>query len=157
MKKIQHVLMLLAIASLTVFISCGGGGDDEGETQKEKILSALTAGTWSVDATATDVDNVSGTLDVATFTITFSETAEGATFTLGGDVDDYLSGGSFAISEEGAISNIVVNTPSADLSVSASNVVINSELTTATVTVTTTEAGERTGGLGTYTLVFKAA
>lgn len=154
MKKIQQLFVLIAIASLTIFVACGGGSGDDPKTELDKALEALSSKTWTVDASS-DVSNVTGAPDKTSFTISFSAASSNVSFTLGGDVADYLTGGSFSISTEGAISGATLTTKSGtDLSVSNPSVSMNSDYSKVTITATVSQASGRTEGLGTYTLVF---
>ncbi|MFT7029680.1 MAG: hypothetical protein ACJA2C_001068 [Marinoscillum sp.] len=157
MKILKNAFILIAVLSLTAVVSCGGDDTVETETQKEVLVAALTSQTWTVDATATNVSNVTGAPDKATFSITFAPTAEGVSYSLGGDINDYISGGSFSISEEGSLSAFVANTVSTDLSASVASITVNAENTAVTMTINVSEASARVGGIGQYVIVFSAS
>lgn len=158
MKNVKRSLILFALVSFSVLVSCNPDNGGADKTAKEEITEALVSGgTWSADVSATNVSGVTGSPDAASFTVTFSETADGVAFTLGGDVSDYISGGSFSISEEGGISAGVVNTATGELDASlSSGPTLNSDFTQVSMTINVTEAGSRVGGIGTYQLVFMA-
>lgn len=154
----KNAFLLLAIVSLTAAVSCGGGDDPvDTETKKEVLVAALTSQTWTINASSTNVSNVSGAPDATTFTVTFAETAEGVRFTLGGDVADYITGGSFSISEEGSLSAFTANTLSTDLTASVASISVNADNTAVTMTINVSEASARVGGIGQYVLVFSAS
>ena len=89
MKKVKQTLLLIAVASMSAFMSCGpdDGGD---KTEKEVLTEALVSTTWTADASVTDVSGVNGTFDIGTFTVKFTETADGLAFTLGGDISSMV-------------------------------------------------------------------
>ncbi|WP_421889006.1 hypothetical protein [Marinoscillum sp.] len=155
MKKVKQSLLLIAVASMSVFMSCGpdDGGD---KTEKEVLTEALVSTTWTADASVTDVSGVNGTFDIGTFTVKFTETADGLAFTLGGDISSYITGGTFSVSEAGDISNILVDSASAELSASVTSFVVNAARTSVSLNINVTEAGARVGGIGQYVLVFSA-
>ena len=82
MKKVSNLLAALVFASLVIFMSCGGGGDDPapsiGETTANNLL-----GTWNVSGAPTYGGDVEG--DWTGFTLTISNVAEGADDVWGGD------------------------------------------------------------------------
>lgn len=82
MKRLSNLLAALVFASLVIFMSCGGGGDDPapsaGETQ-----AGLLNGTWAVSGTPLFNNGVEG--DWTGFTLTISGTAEGSDGIWGGN------------------------------------------------------------------------
>jgi len=154
MKHVRNSLLLLALVTVSFLMSCNKDNTPT-VSEQQKLTDALTTGTWTVDATATNVSNVTGSPDATTFTITFADGGNGVVnFTLGGAVADYFKSGSFSVAEDGTISNFTVSAVSTDLSATLTSVTVTE--TKVTLEVEVTQASSRVGGIGTYTLVFTA-
>lgn len=152
MKHVRHTILLFALVSFTIFMSCGP--EETTQTEGEKLIEALSTKTWSVDASASNVTNVTGSPDVAATSISISTTTSGASFTFSGGIGTYISGGSFSIAENGSISGTVVSAKTTDITVSTASVNVSADYSKITVTATTTQASGRTTGVGSYTVVF---
>jgi len=160
MKKVKYLSFAFALVLVSFLLSCGGdsgGSDDPSITDGQALIDALTSGNWSVNESASDVSNVTGSPGLSDLTIDFSETSSGASFDLVCEISNYISGGSFAVSDEAVISSIAVDPQSSDITVTGADFDTNADNTEVTVTVTTSESSSaRSTGVGTYTLVFDA-
>lgn len=83
MKRLSNLLAALVFASLVIFMSCGGGGDDPAPDPLDEISADLTVTGW---ATPTTVQTDGGTADGdwSNFTINFTGTKDGGTYTVSG-------------------------------------------------------------------------
>ncbi len=146
---IRNAFLLLAVVSVSILASCGGDGTDEPtETQKDKIVAALT-GTWTINVASSNVTNVTGSPSLDGLAVSFNATG----FSLSGSIAEYVNGGAYTISDEGVFTVGGANAVG-DRSATLTSVAINADLTQVTVVIEVTEANGRVGGLGTYTLVF---
>lgn len=155
MRKIQQFLMIMAVASLAIFISCGKD-DDGGQTEKELVIEALTSGNWTIDESGSSAGNG---VDASAVSISFSAGSD-VSFTLsGGDIASYVSGGTLTVSESGGITVSDLTVVSADLEVNAANAtgVLSNAKATFTLSFQAEEAASRVSGFGSYTLVFVKA
>lgn len=146
--------LILALILPLLLIDCKKN-DDNGpvETEKDKLIAAVLEKSWSVDAQGSSLDGVSG-VDAGTTTISFIETDNGLEFTLGGDVQSYVSGGAVTIDEDGSITSSTVNVQSG-FAVSSISFSVNDAVSTITITFSVAEA--RVSGIGVYNLVFTAS
>ena len=81
MKRLSNLLAALVFASLVIFMSCGGGGDDPAPDPLEEIAADLTISGWAQPSTVqTDGGVADG--DWSGFTITFSGTKDGGNYTV---------------------------------------------------------------------------
>ncbi|MEQ8472609.1 MAG: hypothetical protein RIC35_15565 [Marinoscillum sp.] len=150
--KIFKSLSLLALVTLvSITISCGPG-DDDGPTDKEVLVEALT-GSWTLDASNSQFANTE--LDGSGIGVTFSETG----FSLSGGITTYVSGGTYTVTDAGAITDVAVNiAASNDLELKGTpSFTINGAKDTITIVFSTQEASGRVSGLGDYKLVFNKA
>ncbi|MEQ9302810.1 MAG: hypothetical protein RJQ14_02760 [Marinoscillum sp.] len=151
MNKFKSLFLLALVALVSITISCGEKDNPE-PTEKEVLLEAL-AGTWTLDASASQFANTE--LDGSGISVTFTETG----FSLTGDITAYVSGGSYTVTEAGAISDVSVSIPaSTNLEISGSpSFSVNGAKSTITIVFSTKEADGRVSGLGDYKLVFNKA
>jgi len=89
MKRLSNLLAALVFASLVIFMSCGGGGDDPAPTVEELAATDLVDKTWTVNSTAITFNSGPPDGDWSNFTLTFSGSASGGTFITTGvpDID----------------------------------------------------------------------
>lgn len=152
MKKTRNVLMLAALVSISILVSCGGGGGGPGKTDGEKLIEALVNGDWVIDASSTSVSSVTGTFDVNSFGIVFTASGSTVTYALDGDVETYLTGGTFTVSDEADIESPTVNTASSELTANVTS--LNATEAEVEIVVSVTESNARETGIGIYTLVY---
>lgn len=154
MKILNRIALLSLVLSMVVLANCNDDEttDPDSQTQKELVVKALTSGTWSVDADNTDVSGVAGSLDKSTFTVSFTETASGISFDLGGDVNAYVSGGSFDLNDNATVSNVTVD-HSSELNAESQSITATEEKFTVVVELKPAADG-RVGGTGLYTVAF---
>ena len=108
-----------------------------------------------MDVTNTNVSNSDGVLDAATFTIAFTATGSGANYTLGGDIANFLTGGSFDIDNEANVTNLTLNVATGvELDAIVTNFSVSE--TSFEVTASISDSNGRIAGLGDYTFVFTA-
>ncbi|MEO9485335.1 MAG: hypothetical protein ABJG47_17890 [Ekhidna sp.] len=82
MKRLSNLLAALVFASLVIFMSCGGGGDDPGPSVGE-TQAGIFEGTWAVSGDPIFGDGPEA--DWTGFTLTISGAAEGANSVWGGN------------------------------------------------------------------------
>lgn len=86
MKKLQPIFMICAIASLTIFMSCGGddSGDDGGDPiDPRDAQGQMLSGTWNV-TTAEFEDTARPDWDGATVTFTYNADSDEGTYVVTG-------------------------------------------------------------------------
>lgn len=152
MKTLNRIALLSLVLSMVVLANCKED-DNPPVSQKELVVEALTTGTWSVDATNTDVSGVTGSLDESTFTVSFTETASGISFDLGGDVEAYVSGGSFDLSDDATVSNVSLDLSPKLTAKSGAAITATEGEFEVIVGLEPAEDG-RVGGIGLYTIAF---
>ncbi|REE00141.1 hypothetical protein [Marinoscillum furvescens] len=146
LKNRIYTLSLCLLLSL-FFASCGSSSDDP-KTAQELTIEALQ-GTWTLDASQSVFANTG--LDGSDLTVNISETG----FTLSGSITSYVSGGTYTVSEAGALADLAVALESADLELSGNpSIQINDALTQITVAFSTKQADSRVAGLGEFKFVF---
>ncbi|SNT26025.1 hypothetical protein SAMN05421640_3011 [Ekhidna lutea] len=88
MKRLSNLLAALVFASLVIFMSCGGGGDDPAPDPLEEVATDLTASAWAQPSTVqTDGGTPDG--DWSGFSITFSGSKDGGSYTVSGVPDGF--------------------------------------------------------------------
>lgn len=81
MKRLSNLLAALVFASLVIFMSCGGGGDDPGPSAGE-TQAGLFQGSWAVSGDPIFGDGPEGTW--TGFSLSITNAAEGANGVWGG-------------------------------------------------------------------------
>ncbi|MEP1032863.1 hypothetical protein [Ekhidna sp.] len=81
MKRLSNLLAALVFASLVIFMSCGGGGDDPAPDPLIAKAENLTVA-WSPTA-VNDPDGVNQLSTWSNFTLTFSGNESGGTYSTG--------------------------------------------------------------------------
>lgn len=89
MKRLSNLLAALVFASLVIFMSCGGGKDDPGPTPEEVAAENLVGKTWSVNASSITFDGNVPDGDWSSFTLSFSGSASGGSYTASGVPTDF--------------------------------------------------------------------
>lgn len=151
MKIFKSLFLIALVALVSVTISCGDGGGDDGPTDREVTLEALE-GDWSLDSSS-DLNN-SG-IDPTTVSVSITSSS----FTVTG-LETYVKGGTFTVAEDGSLTDAVVNVDSSgDLALKdgTSSIEMNS---TSKITVefeTEADGDGRVSGVGVWTLVFVKA
>lgn len=139
MKKLSNLLAALVFASLVVFMSCGGGGDDPGPSDLETAANNLTITSGWSNPTTVNTDGGAADAGSSTwdnFSITFSGGVEGGSYTVAGVPEgfgDVWSNGTwvFAQNNDGdlvssAITKTQNSTPTnVDITVSASSLTMS--------------------------------
>ena len=82
MKRVSNLLAALVFASLVIFMSCGGSGDDPSPSAGEDQANELV-GTWTVSNAPTYGGSTEGIW--TGFTLTISNVSEGSGGVWGGD------------------------------------------------------------------------
>ena len=139
---------LLILFSLVSIMNCGGKDDAE-MTKGERILAAIE-GTWTF-STSGIPSNAAALISNPSITIT--TTSSGATFTsdTSSGLDDFITGGSFSVSADGAITNAIVNvTSGANLSISGVTIAASESEVEITFS---TSAQARQEGVGLWSIV----
>ncbi|MEO9872692.1 hypothetical protein [Ekhidna sp.] len=152
MKRLSNLLAALVFASLVIFMSCGGGGDDPAPDPLADDLANLTvSGGWSNPTTVT-TDN--GTADGVwtTFGISFTGTVDGGTYTVSNVPDgfsDVWADGTWTFgNDNGSVITRVQGGVTTDITASIADGSL-------TLTFDVTESGARTSGIsGEWTFVF---
>jgi len=152
MKRLSNLLAALVFASLVIFMSCGGGGGDDGPSALETAVNNLTVtgGFSNPTSVTTGVGAADG--DWSSFGITFSGTVEGGDYAVSGvptGFEDVWSDGTWTINS-GA--NVITKTQGGqDTDISAQ---IEEGALTMSFNVST--QGGRTSGIdGNWTFVFE--
>lgn len=148
---------LLALVFVTVslaFVSSCRKKDD-GPSDQELAIKALTTGSWTYDA---DNSDAGSGVDESDITIAFSGTST-ITMTFGGDLASYVSGGSFSISEQGKITNVSIDVASNNIEIveGTPTGLLNDTFTTLTIKFDTEASGSRASGIGAFSLKFNKA
>ena len=81
MKRLSNLLAALVFASLVIFMSCGGGGDEPAPTVEELAAQDLLNKTWTVNASSITYDGSVPDGDWSEFTLSFSGGATGGSYT----------------------------------------------------------------------------
>ncbi len=104
MKRLSNLLAALVFASLVIFMSCGGGGDDPGRSTVEIAVENLTVnGAFTNPTTVQSDADGDVTSDWSGFTITFQGTTDGGSYTVGGvppGFTDVWANGTWTISDD---------------------------------------------------------
>ncbi|WP_420318384.1 hypothetical protein [Ekhidna sp.] len=151
MKRLSNLLAALVFASLVIFMSCGGGGDDPAPDPLEEIAADLTISGWAQPSTVqTDGGVADG--DWSGFTITFSGTKDGGTYTVAGVPDgfsDVWANGTWDFgNSSGSVINKTQNGVTTPMTASISENSLSLEFDV-------TESTARTNGItGEWTFVF---
>ena len=143
MKNISRLAFLLVAVATLLVSSCGSKDSDPDPSAQELTIEALS-GDWGIDSSS-QLGNL--TIDGSASTVSIFETG----FTITGDLQEYVSAGTFTVNEEGGFENIEVEVSSTLNVSSAPTVSLNSARTQLTVEFETTAA--RVSGLGNYTLI----
>lgn len=151
MRRIQNLFLFALALSLTTLISCGESGGDDPKSEKELTLEAL-AGTWTLDGSASQFANTG--LDGSGTTVVITETG----FSIDGSLKEYVSQGSFTVTEEGTLSAGGVTIASSSIELDGDvSVSLNAAKTQLTVSFNTKQASGRVNGIGAFVLVFVKA
>ena len=89
MKRLSNLLAALVFASLVIFMSCGGGGSDPAPTPEELAADNLVGKTWSVNSSSITYDNGVPDGDWRNFTLSFSGSSTGGSYTTSGVPDGF--------------------------------------------------------------------
>lgn len=81
MKRLSNLLAALVFASLVIFMSCGGGGDDPAPDPLIEV-AANFSGTWA-PTSVSDPDGVNQLSTWTDFRLTVTGTESGGTYTTG--------------------------------------------------------------------------
>ncbi len=84
MKRLSNLLAALVFASLVIFMSCGGGGDDPAPTVEELAAADLVGKTWTVNASSITYDGSVPDGNWDNFSLSFSGGAAGGSYTASG-------------------------------------------------------------------------
>ncbi|RED93415.1 hypothetical protein [Marinoscillum furvescens] len=151
MRKIQNLFLFALVISTALFTACGESGGDDPKSEKELTLEAL-AGTWTLDGSASQFANTG--LDGSGTTVVISETG----FTIDGGLKEYVSQGSFSVTEEGTLSAGAVTIASTSIELDGDvSVSLNAAKTQITVSFNTKQSEGRVNGIGAFVLVFVKA
>ena len=149
MKYLKLIALVFVASGLVLTTSCKKDNDDD-QSEKELTINALVNGSWSIDdASETDAAGV----DLTAVTINFTAGSD-VNFTLsGGDIENFVSGGSLTVSEAGALT-ATITVVSEELEAGSASATLNGTKTTFTLNFQTAESTSRVTGLGDYDLVF---
>ena len=152
MKRLSNLLAALVFASLVIFMSCGGGGDDPAPDPLQDELDNLTvSGGWSQPSTVTtDGGTPDGIWD--TFSLSFTGTLSGGNYTVQNVPDgfsDVWANGSWSFgNDSGTVITKVQNGVTTDMNATITGTQLRLEFDV-------TESGARTSGIsGTWVFTF---
>ncbi|WP_425390879.1 hypothetical protein [Ekhidna sp.] len=151
MKRLSNLLAALVFASLVIFMSCGGGGDDPAPDPLEELAADLTVSGWAQPSTVqTDDGTADG--DWSNFSISFSGTKDGGSYTVSGVPDgfsDVWANGTWSFgNSSGSVITKVQNGVTTDMTASVSENSLSLEFDVQ-------ESTARTSGItGEWTFVF---
>lgn len=151
MKKYQKIAMFATILSMLLFMNCTKE-DPVIKTDQELLIEALTENTWTIDNAASDF-NGEGTLDESTWIVTFSATEHIVSYLFGGDITNYLAGGSFLIAEDGTISGETMKVKTGS-NLIVSSITVSCVSPYESLTISTTTSAGRVNGIGSFVIVF---
>ena len=141
------------LVAFAVIVLAGCKSDAPKPSEKEKLQDALVSANWLIDVTDSDISGITGSPDINTTMINFTATEAGATFSLGGDITAYVTGGSFNIADNAISSNLAIEV---DEAIVVTGATLEKANTTAfKISFTTAVASGRIAGIGAYTLSFK--
>lgn len=89
MKRLSNLLAALVFASLVIFMSCGGGGSDPAPTPEEIAADNLVDKTWTVNSSSITYDNGVPDGDWTNFSLSFSGSSTGGTYSTTGVPDGF--------------------------------------------------------------------
>lgn len=106
MKRLSNLLAALVFASLVIFMSCGGGGGNDGPSDLEIAVDNLTvSGGFSNPSTVqTGGEQADG--DWSSFGITFTGSVDGGSYTVSGVPDgfsDVWANGTWTINDKATV------------------------------------------------------
>ncbi|MEO1253808.1 MAG: hypothetical protein AAFY41_02820 [Bacteroidota bacterium] len=104
MKRLSNLLAALVFASLVIFMSCGGGGDDPGPSELEIAVDNLTVTGGFSNPSSVTTDNGDADGDWSTFGIAFTGTVDGGSYTVSNVPDgfsDVWANGDWTINSAG--------------------------------------------------------
>ena len=156
LKKFSNIAFAL-IAGLLVLTSCGSDDSDDqpaSKTALETLTEALTASAgWKVSSESTSSAAGVTATDFTISSITVSD-ANKVSFTLGGgELSTYVSGGSFDLDANAAVSNPDVVGQTGYV-VSGETVTATAERLTVAFDVAQDAGAARVQGVGSYSIVF---
>ena len=154
MKRLSNLLAALVFASLVIFMSCGGGGDDPGPSELEITVQNLTvSGGFSGPTVTTDGGQADGEWE--NFIIEFEGTVDGGTYTVSNvspGFGDVWANGTWTINQNGS-----VITKTQDSSNGSTETAITSIIGEGTLSLTfsvAAPAARANGIAGSWTFVF---
>lgn len=151
MKILRNLTLFSLLAAFVTLYSCGEDGGTDVKSDQELTIEALS-GTWNVNSSSSQFGT--GLPDDAITSVTITSTG----FSLVGDITQVVDGGSFTVSEEGALTSPSVNITSADVEVDGDvTVSLNAAKTKLTVSFTTVAKDARVSGTGSFVIVLDKA
>ena len=155
MKRLSNLLAALVFASLVIFMSCGGGGDDPGPSELEITVQNLTVSGGFSNPTSVTTDGGQADGDWSTFGISFSGTVDGGSYTVSNvpaNFGDVWSNGTWTINQNGS-----AITKTQDSSNGSTETAITSIIGEGTLSLTfsvAAPAARANGIAGSWTFVF---
>ncbi len=150
MKRLSNLLAALVFASLVIFMSCGGGGDDPAPDPLIEVASNFS-GTWT-PTSVNDPDGVNQLSTWSDFQLTISGNESGGTYNTGsttpdGFLDVWPASGNWTFGD--TTGEVVTR----DGSLSMTSTITATQLT---LTFTISGAGRTNSINGEWTFVFSA-
>ncbi|MEQ8629168.1 hypothetical protein [Ekhidna sp.] len=106
MKQLSNLLAALVFASLVIFMSCGGGGGDDGPSDLEIAVDNLTISGGFSNPTTVQTDGGTADGDWSTFGITFTGSVDGGSYTVSNvpaGFEDVWANGTWTINDAATV------------------------------------------------------
>ncbi|MEQ6166462.1 hypothetical protein AAOE16_04655 [Ekhidna sp. MALMAid0563] len=106
MKQLSNLLAALVFASLVIFMSCGGGGGDDGPSDLEIAVDNLTISGGFSNPTTVQTGGGTADGDWSTFGITFTGSVDGGSYTVSNvpaGFEDVWANGTWTINDAATV------------------------------------------------------
>jgi hypothetical protein len=151
MKRLSNLLAALVFASLVIFMSCGGGGGNDGPSELEIKVQNLTVSGGFSNPSNVQTDGGQADGDWSTFGISFTGSVDGGSYTVSNvptGFEDVWSNGTWTINDAGTVITRTQNGVSTDMTATIGEGSLTLEFFVA-------DPNARTNGIaGSWTFVF---